>query len=118
MLSELNNPTKRLADSASDDPRGGALRLAIDWSHKALSPRAREVFNSLSIFRGGFTVEAIHAITGARNAVDIANEIAMLSLIASVPSGKVMRLSMLDSLARIIHEIYNRSFRPSSAPCL
>jgi predicted ATPase len=41
------------------------LRAAIDWSYQLLDPDDRRVLRSLSVFAGGFTFDAVAAITGS-----------------------------------------------------
>jgi predicted ATPase/DNA-binding SARP family transcriptional activator len=45
--------------------RQRSVRAAFDHSWKLLTEREREVFQALSVFRGGFTREAAQAVTGA-----------------------------------------------------
>jgi predicted ATPase/class 3 adenylate cyclase len=49
-------------------PRQQTLRAAIDWSYDLLSERERALLRRLSIFAGGFTLEAAEAVCS--NAVD------------------------------------------------
>ena len=43
-------------------PRHETMRAAIDWSYTLLSSQARLLFDRLSIFTGGFTLEAAAAV--------------------------------------------------------
>jgi predicted ATPase/DNA-binding SARP family transcriptional activator len=43
-------------------PRHQTLRAAIDWSYDSLSAQERKLFRRLSVFAGGFTIEAAEAI--------------------------------------------------------
>jgi predicted ATPase/DNA-binding SARP family transcriptional activator len=44
--------------------RHRTLRAAIDWSYRLLSPEARLLFALLSVFHGGWTLEAAQAVCG------------------------------------------------------
>ena len=43
-------------------PRQRTLRAAIDWSHDLLGRKERVLFRGLSVFAGGFTLEAAEAV--------------------------------------------------------
>jgi predicted ATPase/DNA-binding NtrC family response regulator len=45
-------------------PRQQTLRAALDWSHDLLSPPERTLLRRLSVFTGGFTLEAVEAVCG------------------------------------------------------
>ncbi|MFO1313158.1 MAG: adenylate/guanylate cyclase domain-containing protein [Burkholderiales bacterium] len=44
-------------------PRQQTLRALIDWSYDLLSPEEQALFRRLSVFAGGFTLEAAEAVT-------------------------------------------------------
>ncbi|GLH99382.1 tetratricopeptide repeat protein [Phytohabitans aurantiacus] len=43
-------------------PRHQTMRATLNWSYDLLSPPERELFATLSVFRGGFTAEAAEAV--------------------------------------------------------
>ncbi len=45
-------------------PRQQTLRAAIDWSYDLLSNEARVLFRRVSVFAGGFTLDAVEMICG------------------------------------------------------
>ncbi len=47
-------------------PRQQTLRAAIDWSHDLLTESERIIFRRLSIFAGGFSLDAAEAVCGFR----------------------------------------------------
>ncbi|HEX8498433.1 MAG TPA: helix-turn-helix domain-containing protein [Actinomycetales bacterium] len=44
--------------------RQRGLRTTLDWSHGLLDPLAQNLFRRLSVFAGGFTIEAAEAVAG------------------------------------------------------
>lgn len=72
-------------------PRQQTLRAAVDWSYALLGPKQRRVFNLLSVFVGGFTVDAAEAVTiasgvPARDALDLVSDLVDQSLVVAEPS--------------------------------
>ena len=43
-------------------PRQRTLRGTLDWSHELLSEREQKLFGRLSVFAGGWTLEASEAV--------------------------------------------------------
>jgi predicted ATPase/DNA-binding SARP family transcriptional activator len=46
-------------------PRHQSVAAAIDWSYQLLSEPEQELFKQLSVFAGGFDLDAAHAVCGA-----------------------------------------------------
>ena len=66
MLARLEKRLALLADGPRDLPeRQRTLHATIDWSHDLLEPAERQLFARLAVFRGGFTLDAAEAVTGA-----------------------------------------------------
>jgi non-specific serine/threonine protein kinase len=94
---------ERLADRFQLLTRGGrtalsrhqTLRAAMDWSYDLLTAAERSVLQALSVFAGGFTLEAAEAVCGASDPGTERSE--RLALAPSVPAGEV-----LDLLARLV----------------
>ena len=49
-------------------PRHQTLRALIDWSYDLLNPQERTLFDQLSVFAGGWTLEAAEAVTSRADA--------------------------------------------------
>lgn len=85
--------------------RHRTLRAAIDWSHDLLPPELRRLFARLSVFRGGFTIEAAEEVSTelvpegeALLAVDGLAELCECSLLLSEDRGQKTRFRMLETL--------------------
>jgi predicted ATPase/DNA-binding NarL/FixJ family response regulator len=64
MLARLDSRLSLLVHGARDLPeRQQTLRGAIAWSYDLLAPDEQALFRRLSVFAGGFTLEAAEAIT-------------------------------------------------------
>jgi predicted ATPase len=63
MLARLENRLSLLTSSMRDVPdRQRTLRAAIEWSRDLLDDDASRLFARLSVFAGGFTLEAAEAL--------------------------------------------------------
>ena len=65
LLERLSSRLDLLKGARDTDPRQDTLRATIAWSYDLLSPEERTVFDRLSVFVGGCTVEAAEAVTQA-----------------------------------------------------
>jgi predicted ATPase/DNA-binding SARP family transcriptional activator len=83
-------------------PRHQTLRAAVDWSYELLSEPERELFARLSVFTGGFTIEAVEEVCadgGAQpaDALDLLSRLVDQSLVVA-GSGRRARFRMLETL--------------------
>jgi predicted ATPase/DNA-binding XRE family transcriptional regulator len=84
--------------------RHQTLRATIDWSYRLLSDAEREFFDRLSVFAGGWTLEAVEEVaTGGsvdRSAsLDVLRSLVEKSLVLVEPqSGGSMRYRLLETL--------------------
>ncbi len=102
ILARLTDRFALLTDGARDLlPRQRSLRDTINWSYELLSEGERRLFESLSVFRGGWTLEAAEAVCGDLH--DVLNGISSLvnwSLVRVTESSDVTqtRFSMLETI--------------------
>ena len=106
MLKNLENRLEILRSRRRDlSPRHRSLRAAIDYSFDILSPELQRLFVELSVFRGGFTVEAVSEICTREGQAKHGDWLRMIldlqerSLIRSEESGEgcAPRYRMLES---------------------
>ena len=84
--------------------RQQTLRKAIDWSYDLLNDQAKKLFQRLSVFAGGWTLEAAEAVCNLEGdlSVDVVEEMESLLdnnlLTQSVGEDGEMRFSMLETI--------------------
>src|SRR5579862_506194 len=85
-------------------PRRQTLRATIDWSYDLLDDRERALFRRLSIFAGGFSVEAaaeVCSVAGETDEWDVIDSLATLvdkSLVLAEEHGDQRRYRLLQSI--------------------
>jgi len=88
-------------------PRQRTLRALIDWSHDLLSPQERTLFQRLSVFAGGWTLEAADAVGAGENVdaaevMDLLSQLVEKSLVVMEVDGA--RYRMLDTVRQYAQE--------------
>lgn len=99
------------AGSRTALPRHRTLRAAIDWSYQLLSDPERRMLERLSVFTGGFSLEAVEAVCGAafeedledsehagNGAVDLFSGLVDRSLIVVGAAGNGTRYRLLETV--------------------
>jgi predicted ATPase/DNA-binding SARP family transcriptional activator len=94
-------------------PRHQALRAAIDWSYRLLAEPERELFGRLSVFAGGFTLEAAEEVcadedTDQAHVLESLSRLVDQSLVISEDRGQA-RFRMLETLHRYAGERLDES---------
>jgi predicted ATPase/DNA-binding SARP family transcriptional activator/DNA-binding CsgD family transcriptional regulator len=91
-------------------PRQRTLRGALDWSHDLLSNDEKKVFGRLSIFAGGWTIEAVESV-GSGNGVEkndvleLLSELVNKSLVATQTTGEDgVRYRLLEPVRQYARE--------------
>ncbi len=86
-------------------PRQRTLQLLIDWSHDLLDDAERVMFRRLSVFAGGWTLEAAEAVCGGDEVLssdavlDLLTGLVEKSLVAMSADGDAnVRYRMLDTM--------------------
>jgi predicted ATPase len=71
LLERLDDALSLLTTRTTDLPeRQQALRRTLEWSFHLLQPEEQHFLTQLSVFHGGFTEQAVQAITGEEDALD------------------------------------------------
>ena len=84
-------------------PRQRTLQATVDWSFELLAPLEREVLNRLSVFSGGFELEAAEAVCSHEPGAvaDVDDALASLvdkSLVVAQRSSASLRYSLLETI--------------------
>ena len=107
MLGQLSRPLDLLVSRESEvEPRHRSLRTMFAYSWEQLSPDLRQFFRRLSVFRGGWTLEAADTICSdnaasplsALSALDLLTSLRERSLITVDENGDEMRYRMLETV--------------------
>jgi predicted ATPase/class 3 adenylate cyclase len=84
------------------DPRQQTLRATIAWSYELLSPHEQRLFRALSVFAGGWTLEAAEEVAEAD--LDSLQSLIEKSLLRFTPSDAGSRYWMLETIREYASE--------------
>jgi predicted ATPase/class 3 adenylate cyclase len=105
ILERLEHRFELLTGGPIDLPaRQRTLREAIGWSHDLLDGTERRLFRQLSMFAGGWTLNAAEAVAKAgagpgRSTLEVLGSLVDKSLVRRVPSASdVVRFGMLETI--------------------
>jgi predicted ATPase/serine/threonine protein kinase/Tfp pilus assembly protein PilF len=106
MLGRLGQRLNLLAPRQPDlTDRHRTLRATIDWSYGLLAEQEQRVFAGLSVFRGGWTLDAAETVVGddecrmmSSEVVDVLERLTATSLVIGEECGDEMRYRMLESI--------------------
>jgi len=90
------------SSSRTAEPRQQTLRATLDWSHDLLSEPEQALFRRLSVFAGGWTLEAAEAVCSGGDieedgVLDLLGELVYKSLVvAGASTGVAVRYRMLE----------------------
>ena len=79
-------------------PRHRTLRDAIEWSYRLLPPDLQRFFVRLSVFRGGWSLEAAVSVCEEPAALEMLARLRARSLVVTAEEDDAMRFRMLESL--------------------
>jgi predicted ATPase/class 3 adenylate cyclase/DNA-binding CsgD family transcriptional regulator len=105
LLSRLDDRFRVLSDSSRTAlPRHQTMRATVDWGYELLSQEERSLFRRLSVFAGGFTLDAVEAVC-AGDGVEAADVMDLLARLVDkslvVPdegADGASRMRLLDTL--------------------
>ncbi len=103
LLDRLSHRLKLLTGGARDLPqRQQTLRKAIDWSYDLLQKEERKLLARLSVFVGGFTLEAAEAVCSFEGDLDVFSGVELLLnnslLVQQELADGTVRFHMLEAI--------------------
>jgi DNA-binding CsgD family transcriptional regulator/tetratricopeptide (TPR) repeat protein len=106
----LEDSLKLLSGGRTATPRQQTLRATLDWSHDLLGESERVLFRRLSVFAGGWTLEAAEAV-GARDEIEEGDVLDLLLgliykslVVAEAETGGALRYRMLEPVRQYARE--------------
>ncbi|MBI3997773.1 MAG: tetratricopeptide repeat protein, partial [Armatimonadetes bacterium] len=90
-------------------PRHQTLRAAMDWSYDLLSAQERSMLTRLSVFVGGFTLEAAEAVSAGEQAdefavLDLLTQLVDKSLVIAEDDDGEVRYRLLETVRQYAHD--------------
>jgi len=90
-------------------PRQQTLRAAIDWSYELLTPEEQRLFRCLSVFRGGFTLDAVQALwsdgdKSDQDALELLTHLVDKSLVLITSRAETRRFGLLGTIRQYAWE--------------
>jgi predicted ATPase/class 3 adenylate cyclase len=99
LLERLGDRLDLLRGGRDAETRQQTLRATIEWSYELLEPEERELLVTLSVFRGGWTLEAAQQVADAD--LELLESLLDKSLVRRWESG---RLGMLETIREFAAE--------------
>ena len=110
LASRLEDSLKLLTGGRTADPRHRTLRATLEWSHELLSEAERVLFRRLSVFAGGWTLEAAEEVCSGEGikqeeVLEVLSELVDKSLVvAEAGEEGVPRFRMLEPVRQYAQE--------------
>lgn len=87
--------------------RHQTLHAAIEWSYRLLAPEVQRFFTRLSVFRGGWMLEAAEAVCEEPKALEYLEQLREWSLVQVEESEQRIRFTTLETLREFAEEQLN-----------
>lgn len=105
ILDRLAGELGVLSGGRRDAPeRQRTIRATIAWSYDLLDAPARKLFEDLAVFVGGAELEAIEAVAGGPDVLDLLGVVVQQSLVQRRQEGGRFRFSMLETIRQFAAE--------------
>lgn len=94
----LDDRMTELDAGQEGEPHQRTLGGTVQWSYDLLTSEEREVYRSLAVFRGGFDVGAVEAVSGSADAVRVLDSLVTQSLVSVDHTRTPVRYRMLEPI--------------------
>ena len=105
---QLKDRFQLLTGGSRTLPRHQTLRAMLDWSHELLSDDERQFFRRLSVFAGGWSLEAANSMSDPIPGISTLDLLAQLRdksfIVVERQPGKEARYTMLETLREYARE--------------
>ncbi|MEU1343824.1 LuxR C-terminal-related transcriptional regulator [Streptomyces sp. NPDC005827] len=104
VVSRLEDRFALLSKGSRTAPaRQRTLRAAIDWSYELCGPAEQLLWNRLSVFADGFTLDAAEAVCGGEGVtpsevLDLLDQLVVQSVVLPVEAGGAPRYRLLETI--------------------
>ena len=85
-------------------PRQQTLRALIDWSYDLLSEEEKQLLRTASVFMGGWTLDALEAVSEDPNAIEHLEGLINKSLVVTEEHESEMRYFLLETIRQYARE--------------
>ena len=96
-------------------PRQQTLRALIDWSYNLLSEEEKQLLRNASVFMGGWTLDALEAVSEDPNAIEHLEGLINKSLVLTEERDNEMRYFLLETIRQYAREKLFEAKRSSAA---
>ncbi len=108
------------SESRTVDPRQRTLRATMDWSHDPLADDERVLFRRLSVFAGGFALEAAEQVCAGEgiervDVLDLLSRLVDKSLVVAEERGGEARYRLLETVRQYGEEKLDESTEEAAA---
>ena len=121
LLRRLDKRLDVLTGGAQDLPdRQRTLRATFDWSFALLTPEEQRVFARLSMFVGGFTLEAAESVSAepGNDVIEVLFSLADKSLLRHRLEGDASRFWQLETIREYAREKLAELDEPAAVACI
>jgi predicted ATPase/DNA-binding CsgD family transcriptional regulator len=113
ILERIDDRFRLLTGARTASPRHRTLLATMEWSHDLLSEKEKITFRRLSVFAGGWTLDAAEAVCsggtiGAEEVLELLSCLVDKSLVA-VSQGEQVRYRMLETVRQYASDLLDDS---------